>query len=155
SAAWSLLTPSEKLAPELTARVIKDGRYEETGSDGLMTSYSSDDSQAMTDAADPVRHIIRRVTYDTSLAKEAVRNVVKNSLYVLVIALPLVFLLASYLLQHQLLNPLFKLRNQAHAIAQGDLEHAIADTHRRDEIGHLAASFATMRDSIRRTIFDL
>lgn len=155
TAAWSLLTPGQKLAPALAARVVKDGRYEETNADGLVTEYSTDSSQALTDAADPVRHIIRRVTYDTSLAREAVVNVIEKSLLVLVITLPLVFLLVSYLLQHQLLNPLFKLRNQAHAIAQGDLDHAIADTHRRDEIGHLATSFATMRDAVRRTILDL
>jgi class 3 adenylate cyclase len=40
-------------------------------------------------------------------------------------------------------------------IADGDLEHTIADTVRRDEIGHLAASFASMRDAVRRTILDL
>lgn len=154
--AWSLLNPGKKLAPALATQVVEDGKYEETGPDDrLVTYYSTDDSQALTDTADPLRHVIRKVTYDVSLAREAVINVVKNSLYVLVIALPLVFLLASYLLQHQLLNPLFKLRNQAHAIAQGDLDHAIADTHRRDEIGHLATSFATMRDAIRRTILDL
>src|SRR5215475_4986023 len=99
SAAWSLLTPGEKLAPELAARVIKDSHYEETGADGLVTYYSTDNSQALTDAADPVRHVIRKVTYDTSLASEAVTQVVWKSLIVLVIALPLVFLLASYLLQ--------------------------------------------------------
>jgi class 3 adenylate cyclase len=69
--------------------------------------------------------------------------------------LPLVFWLASRLLQKQLLNPLFKLRTEARAIADGDLDHAIADTERRDEIGNLAASFATMRDAVRRTIRDL
>jgi class 3 adenylate cyclase len=156
AAAWSLLHAGTRLAPATAARVVKDGRYEERGPDGrLITFYSTDSSQAMTDAADPVRHVIRRVTYDVSLAREAVIAVVRNSLYVLAIALPVIFWIAAYLLQRQLLNPLFKLRSQARAIAEGDLEHAIADTARRDEIGHLAASFATMRDAIRRTILDL
>jgi class 3 adenylate cyclase len=156
AAAWSLLHAGTRLAPATAARVVTDGRYQERGPDGrLITFYSTDDSQAMTDAADPVRHVIRRVTYDVSLAREAVINVVKNSLYVLAVALPVIFWIAAYLLQRQLLNPLFKLRSQARAIAEGDLEHAIADTERRDEIGHLASSFATMRDAIRRTILDL
>jgi class 3 adenylate cyclase len=156
SGVWSLLRPGldTKLDPKLAALIVKDGRY--ILWDGpLKTIYSTDDSQRMTDVADPVRHVIRKVTYDTSLARDAVRTVVLNSVYVMAVALPLVFLLASRLLQRQLLNPLLTLRNQARAIAAGDLDRAIADTDRRDEIGHLAASFATMRDSIRRTILDL
>jgi class 3 adenylate cyclase len=82
-------------------------------------------------------------------------NVVEKSLIALAVGFPLVFWLADHLLQRQLLDPLFKLRNQARAIAAGDLERAIADTERRDEIGHLAASFAAMRDAVRRTILDL
>jgi class 3 adenylate cyclase len=82
-------------------------------------------------------------------------NVFIGSLVVLALALPLVFWLAARLLQKQLLNPLFRLRSEAGAIADGDLDHSIADTKRRDEIGHLAASFATMRDAVRRTILDL
>jgi len=156
SGAWSLINfgVDTKLDPKLAARVVKDGRY--VLWDGpLETIYSTDDSQKVTDAADPVRHVIRKVTYDTSLARVAVRTVILNSLIALAIALPLVFLLASRLLQRQVVNPLLTLRNQARAIAAGDLDRAIADTDRRDEIGHLAASFATMRDSIRRTILDL
>jgi class 3 adenylate cyclase len=76
-------------------------------------------------------------------------------LLVLLLTLPLVFWVASRLLQRQLLNPLFRLRTQARAIADGDLDHAIADTDRRDEIGNLATSFASMRDAVRRTILDL
>ena len=90
-----------------------------------------------------------------SLAREAVVNVFTSSLIVLLLSLPLVFWLASRLLQRQLLNPLFRLRTQARAIAGGDLDHAIADTDRRDEIGNLATSFAGMRDAVRRTILDL
>jgi class 3 adenylate cyclase len=153
---WSLLNPGleTKLDPKLAARVVEAGRYV-LWNRPLETIYSTDDSQKVTDAADPVRHVIRKVTYDTSLARDAVMKVVLTSLGVLAVTLPLVFLLASRLLQLQLLNPLLTLRDQARAIAAGDLDRAIADTDRRDEIGHLAASFATMRDSIRRTILDL
>ena len=69
--------------------------------------------------------------------------------------LPLVFWIASRLLQKHLLDPLFNLRGEAGAIAEGDLEQAIANTDRSDEIGQLAKSFASMRDAVRRTILDL
>ena len=65
------------------------------------------------------------------------------------------FWIASRLLQKQLLDPLFNLRGEAGAIAEGDLDQAIANTDRRDEIGQLATSFAAMRDAVRRTITDL
>jgi class 3 adenylate cyclase len=74
---------------------------------------------------------------------------------VLALMLPLVFWIASRLLQKQILDPLFNLGGEAGAIAGGDLEHAIANTGRRDEIGQLARSFDAMRDAVRRTIVDL
>jgi class 3 adenylate cyclase len=74
---------------------------------------------------------------------------------VLALALPVVFWIAAHLLQKQLLNPLLNLRGEAQAIAGGDLEHAIADTERGDEIGSLARNFASMRDAVRGTILDL
>src|SRR3977135_2923724 len=58
-------------------------------------------------------------------------------------------------MQRPLLDPLFNLRGQAGAIAEGDLNHGIAHTARGDEIGLLAKSFASMRDAVRRTITDL
>ena len=74
---------------------------------------------------------------------------------VLAVMLPIVFWIASRLLQRQLLDPLFNLRGEAGAIAEGDLEQAIANTDRKDEIGQLAKSFASMRDAVRSTITDL
>jgi class 3 adenylate cyclase len=74
---------------------------------------------------------------------------------VLALLMPVVFWIASRLLQKQLLDPLFNLRGEAGAIAQGDLNQAIANTDRRDEIGQLANSFAAMRDAVRKTITDL
>ena len=50
---------------------------------------------------------------------------------------------------------MFNLRGEAGAIAEGDLDQAIANTDRRDEIGQLAKSFAAMRDAVRKTILDL
>jgi class 3 adenylate cyclase len=156
--AWSLLRVGTRLDPGISDTVIKTGKYETTDAGtGLLTVYSRETSAEATEKGDPVvnRLIIRKITYDVSLAREAVANVFINSLIVLALALPLVFWLASYLLQKQLLNPLFRLRGEARAIADGDLDHAIADTERRDEIGNLAASFATMRDAVKRTILDL
>ncbi len=74
---------------------------------------------------------------------------------VLALLLPVVFWIASRLLQKQLLDPLFNLRGEAGAIAEGDLTQAIANTERSDEIGQLAKSFASMRDAVRKTILDL
>jgi class 3 adenylate cyclase len=156
-AAWSLLNPGQKLDPVIAANVAREGEVQTMGPHGhLLTLYSADRSNAATaDATLVKRLVIRKVTYDISLAEEAVKNVLLTSLVVLLLAMPLIYWLSSALLQHQLLNPLFRLRGQARAIAEGDLELAIADTGRRDEIGNLASSFASMRDAVRQTIADL
>jgi class 3 adenylate cyclase len=74
---------------------------------------------------------------------------------VLALMLPIVYWIASRLLQRQLLDPLFTLRGEAGAIARGNLDLEIANSDRRDEIGQLATSFTAMRDAVRRTIVDL
>ena len=157
TAAWSLLHAGAKLAPEITQRTAKTGRYEVTDAGGRLVTVYSPDTSDVAGKGDTVekRRIIRKITYDVSLAREAVVNVFTSSLLVLLLTLPFVFWFASRQLQRQLLNPLFRLRTEAGAIADGDLEHAIADTDRRDELGNLATSFATMRDAVRRTILDL
>ena len=157
AAAWSLLNPGTKLDPAIAANVVRDGEVETMGPRGhLLTVYSADRSdEATSDATLVKRLVIRKVTFDISLASEAVKNVLLVSLVVLLLAMPLIYALSSALLQHQMLNPLFRLRGQARAIAEGDLELAIADTGRRDEIGNLATSFASMRDAVRQTIADL
>jgi class 3 adenylate cyclase len=158
AAAWSLLHAGTQLSADIVDRVDSAGRFQVKDPAGkLITIYSVDRSDATAGRQSQLvkRLIIRKITYDASLAREAAINVLIGSLVVLVLALPVVFWLASYLLQKQLLNPLFKLRAEARAIADGDLEHAVADTARRDEIGSLATSFATMRDAVRRTILDL
>jgi class 3 adenylate cyclase len=101
------------------------------------------------------KHVIRKITYDVGLARQAVIQVLLSSLIVLALLMPVVFWISSRLLQRQLLDPLFNLRGEAGAIAQGDLNQAIANTDRRDEIGQLANSFAAMRDAVRKTITDL
>jgi class 3 adenylate cyclase len=155
---WSLLHPGKKLDPALAERVARSRREEVATNDGrYVTIYSAEATSAATDATHPVspKLVIREITYDTGLAREAVLQVFVSSMIVLALLLPVVFWIASRLLQKQLLDPLFNLRGEAGAIAEGDLNQAIANTERSDEIGQLAKSFASMRDAVRRTILDL
>jgi len=155
---WSLLHVGKKLDPARAARVQKEGREEVAAGDGrTLTVYSGEETMAAKDPGHPVssKFVIRQITYDTGLAREAALQVLLSSMIVLAVLLPVVFWIAARLLQRQLLDPLFNLRGEAGAIAQGDLEQAIANTDRRDEIGQLARSFGSMRDSVRRTILDL
>ena len=156
--AWSLLHVGKKLAPDLVERVTTTGRDEVMAADGRhVTIYSRYVPVGGSGKDDPISHklVVRQITYDTGLAREAVIKVFLGSTIVLALMLPIVFWIASHLVQKQLLNPLLNLRGEAQAIAGGDLEHAIADTDRGDEIGSLAKNFAYMRDAVRRTILDL
>lgn len=156
--AWSLLHVGKKLEPALAERVEKSGREEVVDHDGRhLTVYSAERTAGASDPSHPVssKFVVRQITYDTGLARQAVIQVFLSAMLVLALMLPVVFWIASRLLQRQLLDPLFNLRGEAGAIAQGDLEQEIADTGRRDEIGQLATSFAAMRDAVRRTISDL
>jgi len=156
--AWSLLHIGRKLEPALVERLIKVRREEVPAGDGrYLTVYSGEETAAGTQAGHPVssKFVIRKITYDTGLAREAVLQVLLSSIVVLAVMLPIVFWIAARLLQRQLLDPLFSLRGEAGAIAAGDLDQAIANTGRVDEIGQLASSFASMRDAVRRTILDL
>jgi len=156
--AWSLLHIGQKLDPALVERLMKERREEVPADDGrYLTVYSGEETAAGTQAGHPVssKFVIRKITYDTGLARQAVLQVLLSSIVVLAVMLPLVFWIASRLLQRQLLDPLFSLRGEAGAIAAGDLDQAIANTGRIDEIGQLASSFASMRDAVRRTILDL
>ncbi len=156
--AWSLLHIGKKLEPALVERLMKVRREEVPAGDGrYLTVYSGEETRAGTQAGHPVtsKFVIRKITYDTGLAREAVLHVLLSSIIVLAVMLPIVFWIASHLLQRQLLDPLFSLRGEAGAIAEGDLDQAIANTNRIDEIGQLAKSFASMRDAVRRTILDL
>lgn len=156
--AWSLLHIGKKLEPALVERLMKVRREELPAGDGrYLTVYSGEETRAGTQAGHPVtsKFVIRKITYDTGLAREAVLHVLLSSIIVLAVMLPIVFWIASRLLQRQLLDPLFSLRGEAGAIAEGDLDQAIANTNRIDEIGQLAKSFASMRDAVRRTILDL
>ena len=158
AATWSLIHPGQKLDPALSERIQKHGREEISSDDGRhLTVYSGEPTAAAGKPDHPVsaKYVIRKITYDVGLAREAVIQVLMSSLVVLALLMPVVFWIASRLLQKQLLDPLFNLRGEAGAIAQGDLNQAIANTDRRDEIGQLARSFAAMRDAVRKTITDL
>ena len=155
---WSLITPGHKLDPALTERVAKEGRVEVLSDGGrYVTIYRGVATAAATDKSHPMssKLMIQQITYDTGLARQAVFQVFLSSMIVLALMLPIVYWIASRLLQKQLLDPLLNLRGEAGAISDGDLEHPIANTDRRDEIGHLARSFAAMRDAVRNRIVDL
>jgi class 3 adenylate cyclase len=158
AATWSLLHVGKKLDPELAERLRKNYREEVVDAQGRnVTIYSGEETHAASDPEHPdaSRFVIREITYDTGLARQAVIQVFVSSMVVLAVMLPLVFWIASRLLQRELLDPLLDLRGEAGAIAEGDLEQAIANTDRKDEIGQLARSFATMRNAVRDTINDL
>ncbi|TAJ92809.1 MAG: adenylate/guanylate cyclase domain-containing protein [Reyranella sp.] len=155
SGTWSLIRTGEKLAPLLAAEVLKEGRLQVPDPAGRhVTIYSRYNRADVIKDESPLT-VIRKVTYDLSLAREAVMHVFVSSMAVLALMLPLVYWLASRLLQRRIIDPILNLRGEAGAIAGGDLDHAIANTDRRDEIGHLARSFASMRDSVRSRINDL
>ena len=155
---WSLLHAGKKLDQALTDRLIKERREETVDASGrYVTVYSIEETKGAADPGHPVsaKFVIRQITYDNGLAREAVLQVFLSSMAVLALMLPIVFWIASRLLQAQLLDPLFTLRGEAGAIAEGNLEQAIANTERKDEIGQLARSFARMRDAVRTTIVNL
>ncbi len=155
SGTWSLIRVGEKLDPALAAEVMKVGRYEVPDASGHFVTVYSRYKRAGTARDQTQTTVIRKVTYDLALAREAVKHVFVSSMAVLVLMLPFVFWISSRLLQRRILDPLLNLRGEAGAIADGDLDHAIANTDRRDEIGHLARSFASMRDAVRSRINDL
>jgi class 3 adenylate cyclase len=155
---WSLLHVGEKLDPSISQGVVTSPQHEVVREDGrFVTVYSGQPTRAATDPGHPVsvKYMIRKITYDTGLARQAVLQVFLASMLVLAVMLPIVYWVASRLLQKQILDPLLNLRGEARAIAHGNLEQTIANMERRDEIGQLAQSFASMRDSVRRTIDDL
>jgi class 3 adenylate cyclase len=155
---WSLLHAGKTLDPARAQRVMASHREEVVDQEGrYVTVYSGQETAAAKAPGHPVssKLVIRQITYDTGLAREAVLQVFLGSMVVLALMLPAVFWIASRLLQRQILDPLFNLRGEAGAIAGGNLEQAIANTERRDEIGQLAKSFAAMRDAVRKTILDL
>lgn len=155
SGTWSLIRPGEKLDPALAAEILKEGRLQRAGASGHRVTTYSRYNRADTIKDQSPMMIVRKVTYDLALAREAVVHVFVSSMVLLALTLPLVYWLASRLLQRRIIDPILNLRGEAGAIADGDLDHAIANTDRRDEIGHLARSFASMRDSVRSRINDL
>ena len=64
---------------------------------------------------DPISHkfVIRQITYDTGLAREAVIKVLLSSMIVIALMLPIVFWIAARLLQRKILVPRVNLRRSA------------------------------------------
>ncbi|MBS0546800.1 MAG: HAMP domain-containing protein [Proteobacteria bacterium] len=155
---WSLINAGNQLDAEVARKVDVKGRHKTMAADGrTLTVYRRYRPSGPALKDDPVepKLVISQITYDTGLARDAVIHVVTGAAIVLALALPFVFWIASRLLQRQVLDPLLTLRGEAGAIAGGDLDGAIANTGRRDEIGSLATSFDMMRSAVRKTILDL
>jgi class 3 adenylate cyclase len=156
--AWSLIHVGEQLAPAIAEKVLDAGHYQPPAAPDRMTTRYSVFKAAGQDGKDDspgAMVMIRKVVFDLGLARDAVVHVLVSSLVALALMLPLIYWLAARLLQRQILDPLFTLRREAGAIAEGDLEQPIANLGRRDEIGQLARSFTSMRDAVRATITDL
>lgn len=155
---WSLIHVGQQLAPAIVEKVLDAGRYRPPeAQDRLTTRYSvfkASGSDGKDDGPGAML-MIRKVVFDLGLARQAVVHVFVSSMIVLALMLPLIYWLAARLLQRQVLDPLFTLRHEAGAIAEGNLEQQIANVGRRDEIGQLAQSFTSMRDAVRTTIIDL
>jgi class 3 adenylate cyclase len=155
SGTWSLIRPGEKLDAALAGELLKEGRVQVADASGHRVTTYSRYNRADTVKDERPMMIVRKVTYDLALAREVVLHVFVSSVVLLLLTLPLIYWVASRLLQRRIIDPILNLRGEAGAIADGDLDHAIANTDRRDEIGHLARSFASMRDSVRSRINDL
>jgi len=155
SGTWSLIRPGEKLDPIRAAEILKEGRLQVPDASGHRVTTYSRYNRADTINDERPMMIVRKVTYDLALAREAVVHVFVSSMVLVALTLPLIYWIASRLLQRGIIDPILNLRGEAGAIAGGDLDHAIANTDRRDEIGHLARSFSSMRDSVRSRINDL
>lgn len=155
---WSLIHVGEQLAPAIVEKVLDAGRYRLPEAQDRMTTRYSIFKASGSDGKDDgpgAMLMIRKVVFDLGLARQAVVHVFVSSMIVLALMLPLIYWLAARLLQRQILDPLFTLRHEAGAIAEGNLEQPIANVGRRDEIGQLAQSFTSMRDAVRTTITDL
>ena len=75
---WSLLHPNKKLDPALADRVARDHRAQVVSADGrYLTRYSGEPTAAASDNSYPVssKLVIREITYDTGLARQAVTQV--------------------------------------------------------------------------------
>ena len=155
---WSLIHVGQQLAPAIVEKVLDAGRYRPPEAQDRLTTRYSVFKAAGSDGKDDgpgAMLMIRKVVFDLGLARQAVVHVFVSSMIVLALMLPLIYWLAARLLQRQVLDPLFTLRHEAGAIAEGNLEQQIANVGRRDEIGQLAQSFTSMRDAVRTTIIDL
>lgn len=86
-----------------------------------------------------------------SEAFAGVQQLEKVFIIVMLIAILLV-VIASHYLSNFITSPLLKLTWAAEKASAGDLDEAMQNTERKDEIGRLAVSFERMRRSIREKI---
>lgn len=80
-----------------------------------------------------------------------VRQLEKLFVFAMLTAIVLV-VIASHYLSNFITSPLLKLTWAAERVSAGDLDEAMINTERKDEIGRLAVSFERMQRSIREKI---
>ncbi|MGR5267892.1 response regulator [Vibrio astriarenae] len=118
-------------------------------------SYQNALSQNMLAAYTPVEientHWAIVVELAESEAFAGVHQLEKVFVVVMLIAILLV-VIASHYLSNFITSPLLKLTWAAEKASAGDLDEAMLNTERKDEIGRLAVSFERMRRSIREKI---
>jgi len=80
SGTWSLIRPGERLDPGLVAEILREGRLQVPDATGhLVTTYSRY-NRADTVKDERPMMIVRKVTYDLALAREAVLHVFMSSI---------------------------------------------------------------------------
>jgi signal transduction histidine kinase/CheY-like chemotaxis protein len=86
--------------------------------------------------------------------KYAAVRTLRNRLAVLMAVISMLVLVVLFIVTAQLLHPITKLTEASKTMAEGNLDHEV-EIKSRDELGILADSFITMRDSIKKQILEL
>lgn len=83
-------------------------------------------------------------------ATEMVSSTIKTTLIMTIVGLAVVFWLAVWLTKKEITNPLVAVEEGLNALANNNLDVDVGGAERKDEIGSMARTFHTMRDSLRK-----
>ncbi|PCI28546.1 MAG: hypothetical protein COB67_06090 [SAR324 cluster bacterium] len=127
----------------------------QTGGGRSLFHYTESDLFRITSVKDFQGKVLGYLVIQLSLQDaNRVQQNIHNLLLVIGIAILILAIFFAYIASNKLTRPMRLLQQNADAIAQGNLDQEI-ETSRQDEVGKIAKSFATMRDSIRQQIKDL